>query len=64
VIVNGDVLIKYCIELINMNAFDVKDSVNYATIPERNVKTNVPTNGSAEVRSMRVSQMKTLNIYI
>jgi len=47
-----------------MNAFDVKDSVNYATIPERNVKTNVPTNGSAEVRSMRVSQMKTLNIYI
>ena len=48
-IVNGDVLIKDSVEVTNMNAFDVKDSVNYANIPERKAKTNVPINGSAEV---------------
>ena len=63
-IVNGDVLIKDSTELINKSAFDVKDSVKYATIPERQVKMNVPTNGSAEMQNTMVSQMKTLNIYI
>jgi len=43
VIVNGE----ESVDVINMNSFDVKDSVNDATILERKVKRNVPINGSA-----------------
>jgi hypothetical protein len=40
------------VEVMNVNAFDVKDSVNDVTIPERKVKKNVPINSSAEVQNL------------
>ena len=47
-IVNGDLPTKDSAEVINMNAFDVKDNVNDAAIPERKDKKNVPINDSSE----------------
>jgi hypothetical protein len=49
--VNGDVPKTDSVEVINMNAFNVKD-VNDAAIPESKVKKNVPINGSAGVGNM------------
>jgi hypothetical protein len=49
--VNGDVPTTDSVEVINMNAFDVKD-VNDAAISESKVKKNVLINGCDEVGNM------------